>query len=153
MTACLAPSPIASIAITDATPITMPSSVSTDRNTLARSARNAVFVASATSAPCEMRPRRGCHAAAALWLAACLRTWVGNNVAVLDLDHARRVLGDFACVCDQNHGVTLRPQLFQLPHHVGAALAVQRAGRLVGQDHAAAVHQRARNRHALLLPA
>ena len=40
-TACLAPSPIASIAMTEATPITMPSSVSTVRNRLARNARTA----------------------------------------------------------------------------------------------------------------
>ena len=82
-----------------------------------------------------------------------LRAGVGDDAAVLDLDHARRVLGDFARVRDQDHRVTLRPQVLQLLHHVGAALAVERAGRLVGQDHAAAVHQRACDRDALLLSA
>ena len=38
-------------------------------------------------------------------------------------------------------------------HDLGAAAAVEGAGRLVGEDHGAAVHQRAGNRHALLLAA
>ena len=38
-------------------------------------------------------------------------------------------------------------------HHLRAALAVEGAGRLVGQDDLPAVHQRAGDRHALLLAA
>ena len=37
--------------------------------------------------------------------------------------------------------------------HVGARLRVEIAGRLVGQDHARLVRQRARDRHPLLLAA
>ena len=43
MTACFAPSPTASIAITEPTPITMPSSVSAVRKRFARSARHGRF--------------------------------------------------------------------------------------------------------------
>ena len=57
ITACFAPSPIASIAITEATPMTMPSNVSTERNTLARSARSAMRAASSTSPMGESAPR------------------------------------------------------------------------------------------------
>ncbi len=46
-----------------------------------------------------------------------------------------------------------RRQVAQQGHHLGAALAVERAGGLVGEDDAAAVHQRAGDRHALLLAA
>jgi hypothetical protein len=69
ITTCLAPSPMASMAITEATPITMPSSVRMARNTLARRARSAVLAASTTSLRCEMRPARAVQfcAASAAW--------------------------------------------------------------------------------------
>jgi hypothetical protein len=44
-------------------------------------------------------------------------------------------------------------QLAQDAHHLFARAAVQRAGGLVGQDDAAAVHQRAGDGHPLLLAA
>jgi hypothetical protein len=52
---------------------------------------------------------------------------------------------------DQDHRVALRCQILQQRHHFFAALAVQARGRLVGKDDLSAVHQRARDRHALLL--
>ena len=55
ITFCLAPSPIASMAITEATPMTMPSRVRMVRKRLARSARSAVRVASTTSDSGEVR--------------------------------------------------------------------------------------------------
>jgi hypothetical protein len=42
-------------------------------------------------------------------------------------------------------------QLAEDRHHFLAGLRVECAGRFVGQDHLAAVHQRPRDRHALLL--
>ena len=55
-TICLAPSPMASIAITEATPITMPSRVSTVRKRLARSALTPVFAASRAPPTSEAPP-------------------------------------------------------------------------------------------------
>lgn len=54
---------------------------------------------------------------------------------------------------DEHDGVACIGQLVQQRHHLGAAVGVQRARGFVGQDDAPAVHQRPRNRHALLLPA
>ena len=49
--------------------------------------------------------------------------------------------------------MALGVQLLQDLHHLLAAGGVECAGGFVGQDHAAAVHERTRDRHALLLPA
>ena len=155
ITACFAPSPTASIAITEPTPITMPSSVSAVRKRFARSARPAALPAStkprsaepavvAVAQRCERRrARRRCAAGPR----SC------TIAPVADLDHAMRVRGDFLRVRDDDDGVALARQLVQQRQHFDAALAVERAGRLVGEDDLAAVHQRARDRHALLLAA
>ena len=95
-TDCLAPSPIASIAITEPTPMTMPSSVSTVRNRLARSARSAIFAAS-TSVGQQRRPPRGRRRQRAIaGRAPDAGAGVGDDLAVLDLDHALRLRGDLA---------------------------------------------------------
>src|SRR5688500_10572246 len=54
---------------------------------------------------------------------------------------------------DDDDGVAFGGQLVQQRHHLAAALRVERAGRLVGEDDLAAVHERARDGHALLLAA
>ena len=61
--------------------------------------------------------------------------------------------GHLHVVRHHDDGVALGVQLQQNLDHLGAALRVERAGRLVGQQHVAAVHEGARNAHALLLPA
>ncbi len=81
------------------------------------------------------------------------RPGVGDDAAVADLDDALRLLGDLALVRDQHDGVAGCGELGEQLHDLGAAPAVERAGGLVGEDDAAAVHQRARDRHALLLAA
>ena len=53
---------------------------------------------------------------------------------------------------DENDRVSLARQVPQQRHDFDAALAVERTGGLVGQHDTSAVHQRARNRDALLLP-
>src|SRR5690606_16143223 len=82
-----------------------------------------------------------------------LRARVGHDAAVADLDHAVGVVGDLLGVSDQDHRVALLGQLVEQLHHLDAAPAVECAGGLVGQDDLAAVHQRARDGHALLLAA
>ena len=94
------------------------------------------------------------------WRLICARRCIASTLLtsetmlpVLDLDHAVRFRRDVGVVRDEDDGVALAVQLVQQPHHLGAALAVERAGRLVGEDHAPAVHERARDGDALLLPA
>jgi hypothetical protein len=78
---------------------------------------------------------------------------VGNDQAVADLDDAVGGFGQFRRVGDDDDGMAVLVHLPQRRHHFLAALAVERAGRLVGQNDLAAVHQRAGDRHALLLAA
>ena len=100
-TACLAPSPMASIAITEPTPMTMPSSVSTVRNRLARSARSAMRKRFARVAPRARAPSARLDLPRAIVssvaaLAAALNAGPGSLtiVAVLDLDDAVGLRGD-----------------------------------------------------------
>src|SRR5690606_39558002 len=91
------------------------------------------------------RRRRGaCRAVEAL---------VGHDHAVGDLDAASGVLGDLGIVGDHDHRVALLVEPAQQVQHLLAAAAVEGAGRLVGEDHLAAVHQGARDRDPLLLAA
>ena len=78
---------------------------------------------------------------------------VGHDLAVADLDDALGMAGHVHVVRDQNDGVAGGIQLFQDAQHFLAGVRVQRAGRLVGQDDLAAVHQRPRDADALLLAA
>jgi len=64
-----------------------------------------------------------------------------------------RVARHVHVVRDQDDGVAGRVQFFQDAQHFLARVRVQRAGRFVRQDDVAAVHQRARDTHALLLAA
>ncbi|GEM_PF-4131188 len=54
---------------------------------------------------------------------------------------------------DDDDRVALLVHGAQQFHHVFAALAVERAGRLVGKDDAPAIHERPRDGNALLLAA
>ena len=74
-------------------------------------------------------------------------------MAVAHFDDALGAGGDFAVVGDEDHRVALGGQLLEQLHHLDAALAVEGAGGFVGEDHVAAVHQRAGDGDALLLPA
>src|SRR5690606_28261558 len=81
------------------------------------------------------------------------RTRIGDDASVAQFDDAVGVVGDFAVVGDEDEGVTAIGQFAHQAHDVVAALGVERAGGFVGEDDAPAVHQRARDRYALLLAA
>ena len=78
---------------------------------------------------------------------------VAHDAAIANLDDAVGIGGHIGIVRHQNDGVAVSMQLFEDVHHLLATGLVQRAGGLVGQNHIAAIHQRAGNRHPLLLPA
>ena len=61
--------------------------------------------------------------------------------------------GHVRIVGDEDDGVTLGMQVLEQRQHFLAGVRIERAGGFVRQDHLGAVHQRARNRHALLLSA
>jgi len=78
---------------------------------------------------------------------------VGNDDAVADLYNPIRMFGDLLVVSDENDGVPLGVKLAQDLHDFGATVRIQRSGRFVGQNYLAAIHQRAGDRHPLLLAA
>ena len=61
--------------------------------------------------------------------------------------------GHVHIVGDQNDGVALSVQLLEDRHHLLAALAIQCAGRFIGEDHFAAIGQRPGDTDPLLLTA
>ncbi|MNE17605.1 hypothetical protein D3C80_1105920 [compost metagenome] len=61
--------------------------------------------------------------------------------------------GDLHVVGDDHQGVPLTMQGLEAVHHLGAALAVEGSGRLVRQDHLAAVDEGAGYADSLLLAA
>ena len=81
------------------------------------------------------------------------RARVGDDATVADLDDALRLLGDLALVGDEDDGVAGRRQLMEQLHDLGTGPGVERARGFVGKHDATTVHQRARDRHALLLAA
>jgi hypothetical protein len=88
-------------------------------------------------------------------LAACATvnsTRIIDNPAVADFDDAFGLGGHIAVMRNENHRMAGPRQLFEQGHDLGAALAVQRPGRFVGQNNVPAIHERAGNGHALLLP-
>ncbi|MNM69079.1 hypothetical protein D3C81_806650 [compost metagenome] len=78
---------------------------------------------------------------------------VAEDFAVADFDDALGIGRHFRVVSDQNHRVPRRVQLQQDAHDLLAAGRVEGAGRFVGEDHFAAVHQGAGDTHSLLLTA
>ena len=78
---------------------------------------------------------------------------VCHDQAVADFDDAIGGFGQFRGVGNDDDGMAVFIHLPQRRHHFLAALAVERAGGLVGEDDLAAIHQRARDRHTLLLTA
>ena len=140
-TRCCAPPPMAIIVITAATPMMMPSIVSMLRSQLVASARSAETKAVSRFMP---PPRQPHPPAAAMIL---------DDAPVAKDDAPPRPGGDVALVRDHDDGQALRVQLAEQPHDFLGGLRVERASGLVGQDQRRLVDQRARDRHALLLPA
>ena len=149
-----APVPSATIVITAATPMIMPSIVSAVRILLRASALNATrstirndMVTTASAGSGQVRQFFGRGAPVA-------RRAVRHHHAVAERDDPRAVLGDVVFVGDQHHGdAALDIQPLEQSHHLDAGPRVEVAGRLVGEQDRRVVDQRARDRHALLLAA
>ena len=82
-----------------------------------------------------------------------VRSAIVNDAAVANFDDAIGIGGHLRIVRDDDHGVAFGVQLAQNAHDFLSALAVQCAGRLVGENDFTAIDQCARDTHALLLPA
>src|SRR6478736_921705 len=105
------------VVITATMPMTMPSVVSAPRLLLAAIAESAILKDSAKSRPSFM--------SAAL---------VAFDQAVAQAHDAVRVRRDVVLVRDQDDGVALGVQVAEHRHDLGAGLAVEVAGRFIGQD-------------------
>jgi len=76
-----------------------------------------------------------------------------KNPAVLDAYDPARMLGDVFRMGNKDDRAAFGVQLFEQRQNFLAALTIEGAGGLVGENHRRVVHQRPRNRHPLLLPA
>src|SRR5215467_7123255 len=81
------------------------------------------------------------------------RAGITHHPAVPNLDDPPGMGGDLRRVGDDNDRVASAREILEERQHLGAALAVERARGLVGQNDLAAVHERPRNRYPLLLAA
>src|SRR5262252_2920026 len=158
-----APVPRATMVITAATPMIIPSMVSAVRILFRLSAFTAIrrIITKDMNAPvpssvrsrrrfCRRRQRRefflGCappgHGA------------IGNRLSVTECHDSGAVLRDVDLVCDEYDGDSaLAIQALENPHDFDAGFRVEVPGRLVGQQDRRVVDQRARDGDALLLSA
>ena len=137
-----APSPIATIAITAATPMMMPSAVSSDRSLLRSSARSATR----TTSPGLMTPPPALPAP----LRLTRSSWIRPSRTTITRSRVGR---DVRLVGDQHDRDAVAGERGEQRHHLVAGARIEVAGRLVGQHQARLVDQRARDRDPLLLPA
>src|SRR5512146_2757472 len=118
-TAAWAPFPSASMMITEATPMTMPRVVRTARSLL------------------EAMPRKDV-------LSRLMKDMVAFLAQDLAIPHVHHALGEgrhLRIVCHQQNRDTGPPQVDQHAHHFCASIAVQVAGRLIGEQDGRLVNQ------------
>ncbi len=78
---------------------------------------------------------------------------IADDLAVSKVDFARGKRGNIVLMRHQHDCHAAGVQFLQQRHDLNTGARVKRAGRLVGENQRGIVDQRARNRHALLLPA
>src|SRR5262245_12486208 len=137
------PWPTAIIAITQATPMMMPSAVSAERSLLRPIALRATLriVRNFSIAPSSAGPP------------APGDFLIVHNPAVAEHHRALGVLGDVLLVRDQDDSLAVVVESLKDRHDLFRRLRVEVAGRLVGQDQLRVVDQSPRDRDALLLAA
>src|SRR5215208_350803 len=154
-----APVPIATITMTAATPMIMPSAVSAVRIPLRRSARTAmanVFHRDMVVSSGAERVRRGFGVERhelVLREAPCGDRGVAAHATVAERHDSCAVLRNIGLVRDQHDREALRVQPLEDAHDLDARARIQIAGWLVGEEPRRLVHERAGNGDALLLTA
>ena len=125
-----APSPMATMAMTAATPMMMPSVVRNERSLLRSSARTATRrrLAGAHDAASCARPRAPSRALRGAWRSSC------DAVPSRTTITRRGVGGDVGLVRDEDDGDALVAELLEQRHDLDAGARVEVAGRLVGED-------------------
>src|SRR5258705_13934259 len=138
----LSPVPIATMAMTAATAMSMPSAVSAGRMAFRRSALTATTNVIRNDMPAPLRD------------AAALDGAVVGHQSVAERNHARAVFGDVRLVRHEDDGdAALDVEALEDAHHLEARLRVEIAGRLVGEQQRRVVHQGPRDGDTLLLAA
>src|SRR5258705_1771353 len=138
----LAPRAIATMTMTAATPMIMPSAVSAVRMAFRRSALTATTNVIRNDMAAPLRD------------AAALDGAVVAHQSVAECNHARAVFGDVGLVRHEDDGdAALDVEALEDAHHLDARLRVEIAGRLVGEQQRRVVHQRPRDGDTLLLAA
>src|SRR6267143_6610874 len=140
----LAPSPMASIAITEQTPNTIPSTVSSDRRRCSQrlfTPRRIVRLNCARESP----------RIETVGMLVDLSADIAFDLAVAQADGAAGGVGNVGVVRNKDERFALRVQFVEELHDLGAGNRVEIAGRFVGEDDERVVDERAGNGHALLL--
>src|SRR5438045_3328098 len=127
---------MATTAITEETPIRMPSTVRSERSLFDR--REATAMAMASEKGISGPPHS---------------SLVRLDPAVADVDGAMGMVGDVALVGDHDDRVALAVQLLEQPHDLLAGGGVEVAGGLVREQDGGTHDQRAGDGHALALAA
>src|SRR5919108_2420149 len=149
-----APVPSATIVITAATPMIIPSIVSAVRILLRPSAFNAIRKIIRIDMGSHSLGRFGQRGELVVRVPPACDGPVGHDVAVAERHHARAVFGDVHLVRDEHdRDAALLVQPLKNAHHFDAGFRIEVPGRLVGEENRRVVHERACDRHTLLLPA
>ena len=77
---------------------------------------------------------------------------VGNDLAILEVDHPPGVTRNVQLVCDHHNRRALPVQLAQQAHDLLTGMGIQVAGRLVGEENGGMVDECAGDGDPLLLP-
>src|SRR5881394_744371 len=144
------------IAITEETPITMPSVVRKLRNACARIESSAARAPSVTANQTVTRVRPwlpGRRPGALVSAAAGLLAIVFDDLAVLEPDHALAVTRDVGLVRDEHDRLSVGVQLVEQREDLDGRLRVKVARRLVGEQDRGPRDERARDRDPLPLAA
>src|ERR1700682_2041960 len=150
--ACCAPCPTASMAITAPTPTIMPSMVRTERSLFLARARIAMRRRALKSMiGSVLQCRQGLEdVGCARPISHC---FIAADLSIAELNRALRELSNIGFVGYQDDGQALIVEFLKNPHDLNRGATVEIPRGFVGEKDRGSVHQRARNRKALLLGA
>ena len=134
------------------TPFCMPRPAPSSRMSMKMPQNTPNAVSSVRSLFCRSVKRISCRPSSMAQAASCERVRRSHQ-AVLQDDLALGLVGDVLLVRHDDHRVAAPVDVLEQRHDLLRGAAVERAGRLVGEDHLGLADQRARDGHALLLAA
>src|SRR6266568_1106227 len=158
----LAPSPMASMAMTEQTPNTIPSTVSSERNLCSRRLLRPSRTARSSRVRANPREIPGNCNLVLLWIlefgvcgfkSVCLTPHISFDLAVAEVNRPAGMARDGFVVRHQDDGLALFVEVVENLENLDAGTGIEVAGGLVGQDDERLIDERSRDGDALLLAA